>query len=277
MGNFKGGPIRGLYNSATDVSSKYPRSAKLLPSIFQDIIRGSYSSLNARKEDPGALDPKAVVENEIDWDPFTIRFDWTVGGNSHPQLKKTITNFIHNLKVIQTVMPNSEKVPLAELDLDGWGGSIAFTHPDHALLLLRKVIAWETNGVNATTDGAKPRNIFNQYACTKEGDFKKAPANDGAKPPNEDFCTEEKDFAKAAECFQYYAKNELLSLDDPNSLLKHLPAAPYASREAAFAMAGIVNAKKEVGRTIIDIAELENAIAVDCNRKVIPCPHRVPH
>jgi hypothetical protein len=256
MGSFKGGPIRGLYNTTTKAAFLYPRSAELLPSIFQKIAQGPYNSLNAENDNPGILKPTALVQNEMKWDPFTIRFNWEAGGKSDPQLKNMITNFINHLREVQAGTPNPDKMPLAELNLDCWGGSIAVTHPNQALLLLRKVVAWEANTISATTDGPNPRNIF-----------------------NEDSCAEEESFKKAAKFYQFHTRNAPFSLNSFDVLLKHLPAAPYASREAALAMASITNAKKETGRTIIDIAELENAIALDCNKKpvTLPCPHRALH
>jgi hypothetical protein len=258
MGNsIKKESIRSVYNSVNETPSLYPRSAKLLPVIFQNLISSHPydKSLDAENDNPGTLELGAIVENEKKWDPFTMHFFWESDGISDSRLKKSIIGFISHLRDVQDEMPNPGKMPSVESTLNSCSGSIAVARPHHALMLLRKLVAWQNNSISATTDGANPRNIFSK-----------------------DSSREKEVFQEAAKIYKSHVKSSPFSFDDSEILL-HLPTMPYASREAASAMASIVNGKKNAGRTYIDIAELENAIDLDYNKKLVslPCPYRGLH
>jgi hypothetical protein len=148
-----------------------------------------------------------------------------------------------------------------EIDLDNRGGFIAFTHPDDAFLLLRKIIARE-NRVHAATDGIVSRDSFKNHI----------PAHEGILLEAGKFTSEGIPLERVKEVYELGLSESPDQCD--KSLLYHLPNRPYTSLKDALAVANIVS--KSPGKIYIDMENLGNAIASDC-RRPLPCPNRLPN
>ena len=247
----------------SSVTPLYPHSSKLFPEVFQSLYRNFFITEECPEQ------PQYGIENEDDWNPFTIRFDWIAHSRNDilddsvridPALKKNITGFIRSLQQVENTSSPGQ-VAYVEIDLDKRGGFIAFSHPDDAFLLLRKIIAAESR-VHATTDAIVSRNSFvNPF-----------PAQEGVLLEAGNLTTDGLPLNKVNDAY----RASLSEIPDQfsNPLLNRLPSRPYASLTDALTVANLVT--RNTGKMYIDMGNLSNAIAHDCDR-TLACPYSALH